>query len=683
MPPSTHAKYRPDIDGLRALAVFSVIGFHAFPGWVKGGFIGVDIFFVISGFLISGIIFDGLESGKFSFTGFYARRIKRIFPALLLVLAACYAFGWFALFSDEYKQLGKHIAGGAGFISNFLFWNEAGYFDKAAETKPLLHLWSLGVEEQFYIFWPLLLPFVWRKRFNVLAVIIFIAAVSFLLNVGRIQRPVEIFYSPGARLWELLTGSCLAYLVRYKPNPSMGITERIGAIMPAIFTKKVSPQTRTAFRNTLSITGGILIVAAVLFLSKNAAFPGWWALAPVLGAYLIISAGPHAWLNRKVLSHQFLVWIGLISYPLYLWHWPLLSFARIVESSTPGWKIRVAAVAASVLLAALTTLLIERPVRFGKGDFCSNKTKVFVLCAFMCLIGMASYVTYAHDGLESRSSMQSYQDNKDQLVRTPPKDGECKAYLGIDNPLFPYCRFSKADSAETAALIGDSHAHVTFPGLGELMKEKGKNLIMLANSSCPPFIGAVTGNNDRERKECSAQIREMLNLVTSKLDIKDVYITTRGPVYISGNGFGEAEKDYRDRPIQSDDSAMMDNTPSEIFRLSLQNTVAALRHAGKNVYYILENPETGIDPSVCIERPFRPDRSSDCGIERSVVLERQAAYREILKSTKDLTVIDPLSAFCPEETCKLVDDGKLLYADDNHLSVDGSRFMAKKVLVGF
>lgn len=183
----THPKYRPDIDGLRAIAILSVVGFHAFPDWVKGGFIGVDIFFVISGYLISTIIFDSLEHNRFSFVEFYSHRIKRIFPALLLVLISCFIFGWFTLLADEYKQLGKHIAGGAGFVSNFIFWNESGYFDNAAQTKPLLHLWSLGIEEQFYIIWPWLLWFTWKKRLNFLTITIAVAIISFGLNIARVN----------------------------------------------------------------------------------------------------------------------------------------------------------------------------------------------------------------------------------------------------------------------------------------------------------------------------------------------------------------------------------------------------------------------------------------------------------------------------------------------------------------
>jgi peptidoglycan/LPS O-acetylase OafA/YrhL len=164
--PLTHPKYRSDIDGLRAVAVLSVVVFHAFPDWLQGGFIGVDIFFVISGYLISTILFENLERGTFSFQEFYVRRIKRIFPALLLVLVACLVFGWFALYPDEYQQLGTHLAAGAGFLANFIFWGESGYFDNAADTKPLLHLWSLGIEEQFYIVWPLLLWLAWKRKIN-------------------------------------------------------------------------------------------------------------------------------------------------------------------------------------------------------------------------------------------------------------------------------------------------------------------------------------------------------------------------------------------------------------------------------------------------------------------------------------------------------------------------------------
>ena len=215
----THPNYRADIDGLRAIAVIAVVFYHAFPGSkvLTGGFIGVDIFFVISGYLISTIIIGNLERGSFSFIEFYSRRIRRIFPALLTILIASIVFGWFALLAYEYKQLGKQIAGGAGFISNFLFWQESGYFDNAVDTKPLLHLWSLGIEEQFYIIWPLILWLAFKKRVYVFTMLITIMAASFSLNINEVtSNGVAAFYSPQTRFWELLAGSILAYLTLHK-----------------------------------------------------------------------------------------------------------------------------------------------------------------------------------------------------------------------------------------------------------------------------------------------------------------------------------------------------------------------------------------------------------------------------------------------------------------------------------
>ena len=210
--PSEHRiAYRPDIDGLRAVAVLLVVGYHAFPYWLNGGFIGVDIFFVISGFLISSIIFQDLGAGSFRFTDFYGRRIRRIFPALIIVVAACLVAGWFVLLAGEYEQLGKHVAGGAGFIANFLLWNESNYFDNAAETKPLLHLWSLGVEEQFYIIWPLLLWLAWKRNFNARTMTAFIVIMSFALTIAQARTDmVAAFYSPATRFWESLCGALLA-----------------------------------------------------------------------------------------------------------------------------------------------------------------------------------------------------------------------------------------------------------------------------------------------------------------------------------------------------------------------------------------------------------------------------------------------------------------------------------------
>ena len=480
-----HPKYRADIDGLRAIAILSVVGFHAFPAWFKGGFIGVDVFFVISGYLISSIIFGSLDKGGFSFVEFYSRRIKRIFPALVLVLVASYAFGWFVLFPGEYKQLGKHIASGAGFVSNFALWSESGYFDNEAVTKPLLHLWSLGIEEQFYIVWPLLLYWVWKLRSNLLVLIILIVIVSFWLNISKVHSDaVGAFYSPVTRFWELLAGSTLAYLTLYKQNL---FAQARQLLMPRPVQSATAPvQDRTALREIKSTVGIVFIAVATFALNRDMAFPGWWALLPTAGAYFLISAGPQAWLNRKVLSHPVLVWFGLISYPLYLWHWPLLTFARIVESDTPSGKTRSAALLASVLLAWLTYLFIEKPVRFGK----HSRVKVASLCLLMLTTGSVGYYTYQRNGLGFRfpkiiQDLSSFQYD----FKTEYREGTCFLRPDQDESAFANCtdQPSMPDSP-SIFLWGDSHAAHLYPGLKKVMGREFK-LTQLTTSSCPPVLG--------------------------------------------------------------------------------------------------------------------------------------------------------------------------------------------------
>ena len=316
----TKHKYRPDIDGLRAIAVLSVVGFHAFPesDIFRAGFIGVDIFFVISGFLISSIIYEKFETNSFSFLDFYTRRVLRIFPALLLVLMACFIFGWFALLPTEYKDIGKHMAGAAGFVSNLLLWQESGYFDVVSENKPLLHLWSLGVEEQFYIAWSLILWLAYKARINLLITAIALAVISFYLNISGVQNdPSATFYSPQTRFWELLAGAILAYVVHKRTQFTAASVNALFGFGSVSNQYDISAETKSEVRSALGL---ILFIIGFFAISKENAFPGYWAALPVLGAVLVISADQQAWFNRSVLSNPALISIGIISYPLYLWH---------------------------------------------------------------------------------------------------------------------------------------------------------------------------------------------------------------------------------------------------------------------------------------------------------------------------------------------------------------------------
>ncbi|HEX3893100.1 MAG TPA: acyltransferase family protein [Terracidiphilus sp.] len=463
-PDLTHPKYRPDIDGLRAVAVLSVVAFHAFPNWIQGGFIGVDVFFVISGFLISTIIFENLDRGSFSFLEFYARRIRRIFPTLLLVLTACAAFGWFALLAEEYKQLGKHIAAGAGFVSNFALWKEAGYFDNSADTKPLLHLWSLGIEEQFYIIWPLLLWFAWKRKRILPVVILVIAIVSFYLNISGIkQDATAAYYAPQTRFWELLSGSLLAWLTTCQTAKYSSIRAKVDGWLASLFRKGKEADGKT-LANVLSILGLSLLAYGFWRIDKYVGFPGKWALVPVLGAVFVIAAGSGGWLNRILLSNKIAVWFGLISFPLYLWHWPLLSFARIVQSEAPSRKLRVAAVVLAICLAWLTQKLVEQHLRRGG----NGRLKVAFLVAAMMLVGSLGYVDFRQEGLPARfpQEVRSVFDTPDFSHASFPMERNCTRYSG--GKFLSVCT---ENQAPILFVMGDSHAGAFFSGLNDLQRD--------------------------------------------------------------------------------------------------------------------------------------------------------------------------------------------------------------------
>lgn len=643
-----HLEYRPDIDGLRAFAVVAVLIFHAFPSALTGGFVGVDLFFVISGYLISNIIFQQLQTGSFTIGKFYERRIRRIFPTLSVVLLSCLIAGYYLLLADEYQQLGSHTAAGAGFVSNLLLWSEASYFDKAADTKPLLHLWSLGIEEQFYILWPLLAAWFFRpslkKYFKWVFIVLIVS--SFVVNLwSLVHAPVALYYSPFSRFWELLAGAALAYA-----------TSQVGGQFQIKSLK---------IRHVLSILALIAYILALSFINQTTKFPGWWALLPVLAAVAWIAAGPQAWVNKYLLANKAVVAVGLISYPLYLWHWPLLAFLRVVEGQTAQWWQRLVAVVLAFVLAYASAKYIEKPLRYGA----HGQLKTFGLAAIVASLGFIGFWIHTQQGLPLRPTIQNYQNPEAALQRTPEQDPACKNYVsGIGENIY-YCRMTQLGSAKTIAVIGDSHAHVAYPGIAELATKQNINTVLLANSSCPPFIGAEMGDTPETKTICKRNIEELLKVVETKADIQTVLVFSRGPKYFTGVGFGEAEAAEARSPFI---------TQSHFFK-GLEASIKRLEKAGKTVYYITENPEIGVSPMACVTRPLRP-QANNCELNKQVVLERQKVYLSELNKLQNIKIINSLNAFCPTTNCVVNVNGKILYADDDHLSVEGSRYQAKHLL---
>jgi peptidoglycan/LPS O-acetylase OafA/YrhL len=460
LPNAQFEGYRKDIDGLRGIAVLSVVFFHAFPQWIRGGFIGVDIFFVISGYLISAIIFRSLEQRTFSLGEFYERRVIRLFPALFIVLGSVLVFGWFSLLGSEYKQLGSYAVAGALFFSNLLSWREAGYFDAHADEKPLLHLWSLGVEEQFYLIWPLALVFLFRRSHNFVIFVGVVALLSFMVNILELGSfPVATFYSPFSRFFELMVGAAIACL--------------------GSFSKLAGNHSEMSLRcsgvrgNLMSAGGFLAIATGLILIDASREFPGFWVLLPTIGAALLIQAGHLAWINRYILTWRPLVWVGLISYPLYLWHWPLLSFARIIEGGTPSREVRFLCVLAAMLFAWATYLFVELPIR-KRRFLCATETSrplVLRLTIAMIFIGIAGGTIHLGGGFPERVPILP---EIDAAVVSSAYENATKAIFSACGEHLPHhvrCLPATFPESEKLLVIGDSHGGALAPGLNQAMQE--------------------------------------------------------------------------------------------------------------------------------------------------------------------------------------------------------------------
>ena len=508
----THPKYRADIDGLRAVAVLSVVAYHAFPTWVAGGLIGVDIFFVISGYLISSILFENLQNDSFSFLKFYDRRIRRIFPALVVVLSASFIVGWFWLLPDEYQQLGKHIIGGSAFFSNFVFLGESGYFDNAAETKPLLHLWSLGIEEQFYIIWPLLLWCAWKRNWSWSSITIPILAVSLILNIAIAHRhPAADFYLPITRFWELSLGALLAD-PKLKPDLIVSNARQWLDRFAGASLSSREPLARGNARELEPLFGFSLICAGLLVIDQKHLYPFIWVLLPTLGGAFIIASSAQSWFNRTVLANPVMVWFGLISYPLYLWHWPLLSFANIIQAGSPSRGVRIALVILSVLLAWLTYIFVEKPIRFGK----RSNIKTFGTISAMIAVAACGCMIFAASGFPSRLHSQTAIDLVNYNYYKGKSEEEfwgtnsCFNISGnVDSFRLNGCETKEFPGRPTVFLVGDSYSAYLSLGLRPYLQESKLNLSQYSTAYCTPLSLA----DDRDRcREINAHILAMIKM---------------------------------------------------------------------------------------------------------------------------------------------------------------------------
>lgn len=649
-----HASYRADIDGLRALAILAVVAYHASASLLPGGFVGVDIFFVISGYLITGIILRDVQAGQFSIAQFYRRRVRRIFPALLVVLASVWVIGWFALLPHEYKELGKHMGSAALFISNFVLWKESGYFDSAAELKPLLHLWSLAVEEQFYLVWPILVWAAWKWHRHVLGLIVGIAVLSLVANIALTPRAAELsFYWPLTRFWELMAGGLLAYGERFRP---LNFSARL--------------------RNCFAWSGMALIALACIYFDKAQPFPGWRALLPVMGATLLIAAN-NSWLNRHVLANKPMVAIGLISYPLYLWHWPLLSLLRITEPTAPASMIG-AAVAVSVLLAWLTYRYVESPIRTGRWRVSRSVIRWLVLA--MALVGVVGLVTEQRQGFSFRVQDQTMLGDLARLDQFRSTLYPCPPHYrgkGLN-----WC-YTSRQGTPSAALFGDSHADHLFPGITTV--DEQRNWLLIGHSSCPPLL-RIRSYQEGKLDECIDKNTRALEAVLDEPAIRTVVVASLGSYYIgrslSPQHRGKIAPEHW--VLESTVTAEAGLPRRALFLAGMDRTLTALERAQKQVIFIIDTPDMDFMPERCLVRPLRlldADTERPCAIDKARMLAARSEYlavvAELQKRHPNVRFYDPARVLCDATECYAAKPGMLLYRDSHHVSIRGSALLAK------
>jgi peptidoglycan/LPS O-acetylase OafA/YrhL len=637
--------YRPDLDALRGIAVLAVIVFHAFPSLIPGGFVGVDIFFVISGYIISKHIVEQLECGNFQIKEFYKRRIKRIFPALILVLLFVVIIGWVILTPGEYESLGRPIAGGAAFAANFVFWHEAGYFDTAANTKPLLHLWSLGVEEQFYIFWPIIISTIYVKYRQHFGQILFtLTTLSLMYSIFLVQNnTVADFYSPLTRFWELSLGSIIAY---QEKNNRLHLSSQIIKL--------------------LSIVGIILIISSFFIIEKNYKFPGSWALLPTIGTGMLIYSGIlGSSFNKIFLSSPVLIWIGLISYPLYLWHWPLLVFSRIMNSDSLSTEASILILAISFFLAWVTYKYVELNIRF------TNKQKyTTILIIIMIIIFILGVAIKKMDGFKFRMNSVLSGDVSTLILGADREKLFNTCGLPLDDvDKYQFCLSSNTINKASIAVLGDSKSEALFYGIA---REVPNDInAILISSVRPPHIN---------KKQVKNQLA--VDTILEQNSIKTVIIA---------NALRSIFK------IDSDTGFIKPNTNHKtkdwIHRYS--NMIKKFEESGKKVIFVIDNPTLpdprncisgGMTSSALLNKVLTRKKNSRCSIKYSDHMLGTKAYNDFVKDLSllhpNLRIYDPMPILCDIDNniCSTVSNNKFLYSYSDHISDYANSLIAKDII---
>lgn len=636
-------KYRKDIDGLRAIAVLAVVFYHFDLGPIHGGFVGVDIFFVISGYLITGIIQKEVERGDFTYANFYERRIRRIFPALFVMLVVTLAIGAWLLLPSDLERLGNSTIATLLFGSNILFWRQRGYFDTSSDFNPLLHTWSLAVEEQFYIGLPILLLLIHRyARRRLRVTLLAVALLSFAACVGMQQlRPAATFFLAPFRAWELMLGALLA----------------VGAA-PAI--------TRRGVLEGLSLLALLVLLGSVLWTPAGQEFPGWHAAVPALAtAALLHTGGQGESLVRRCLQWQPLVYVGLISYSLYLWHWPILVFFRYQRAMEPlslAQGLLLAGVA--MLLAAASYRWVESPFRQHTGTTGrTTRAPLFwgAAAANGAVAAMAIVATLGQ-GWQQRFSPAVVAFDRARHPFIPYR--ACNERP--PDELNPDCVIGDRTSDRMVLVWGDSHALAWAPGLDRVLHQAGVKGVLAVNSECAPLLG-IGNRMDRACQFDNEQVRQWLQA------------HPRVTVILLASWISYAAPDGRYSLVD----AQGKDGNAEVFPPALRYTLQALQETSSKAMLVGPTPGAPRDIPFRLAAAIEWDRAKPAGNARSRFDEDAAWFwraAQPYRTDPRVLLVDPAPWFCGATTCRYQsDDGQLLYRDDGHLSMAGAAFVARRL----
>ena len=647
------SEYRPEIDGMRAIAIVPVVLFHFNLAGLGGGFVGVDVFFVISGFLIGGILWGELrETGHVRLGRFFLRRIRRLAPAYYVMALGSFIAGWFILLPFEFREFGKELIAATVYLSNVFFWQGAGYFDVLGEERVLLHTWSLAVEEQFYLFLPVLLILLARLRAALPWLLLVLALMSLVACVIVTTRAhTTAFYLFPFRAWELLAGVLLAIYGR-----ETGFRWQVHA--------------------GLSWAGLGLILVAIVVLEPGETFPGAWALLPVAGTVLLIANGQQDNPVNRLLTTPVFLFFGAISYSLYLWHWPVVTLAKYYTGAPLGLALSAALIALSIALAWVSLRLVENPVRRG-GIRAPALVSGYAL-ASTAVLGMGA-VLYLRDGLierfgpDTQPAILATRDfNQDWSRCYTPDEG---AFAGIRIcPIGP-------DRAPEILIWGDSHARAFKEGLEHAAFENNVPALLIWRGGCPPLLGLEKDETAATRFEdeaCTAHNAD----IAQALDALPPSVTTalligRWAYYAEGGGIG-ADADNKVTLSAAETADFSGETPAELLQGAFRQTLGAMQGAGLNTFVLRQPPEIpGFSArdaarALAYGQQDLSELAATMGQSSRADLEARNARVDRILAGLGTSVIDSWPPLCSSEACSALHDGQVYYFDNNHVTNGGA-----------